>query len=207
MLKLRRNIKKGSLILKLILLFLLTYSQLFALVDLNNASSDELLSLNGIGKAKSQKIIAYREVNGCFENVDELANIDGISKKIIAANRATLTIGKCKIINSENANSSSYVDVLLDPINIVFVVIIFILAFLDLKTGKDLKSQIVSVGVLGTFVGIFIGLQSFNPDDIINSVNGILVGLKTAFFTSIVGMSVSTILSLIEKFTGDAKDE
>jgi len=207
LLKLRRNIKKGSLILKLILLFLLTYSQLFALVDLNNASSDELLSLNGIGKAKSQKIIAYREVNGCFENVDELANIDGISKKIIAANRATLTIGKCKIINSENANSSSYVDVLLDPINIVFVVIIFILAFLDLKTGKDLKSQIVSVGVLGTFVGIFIGLQSFNPDDIINSVNGILVGLKTAFFTSIVGMSVSTILSLIEKFTGDAKDE
>ena len=207
MLKLRRNIKKGSLILKLILLFLLTYSQLFALVDLNNASSDELLSLNGIGKAKSQKIITYRELNGCFENVDELANIDGISKKIIAANRATLTIGKCKIINSENENVSSYLDVLLDPINIVFVVIIFILAFLDLKTGKDLKSQIVSVGVLGTFVGIFIGLQSFNPDDIINSVNGILVGLKTAFFTSIVGMSVSTILSLIEKFTGDAKDE
>jgi len=183
------------------------FSQLFASVDLNNASLDELLSLNGIGKAKSQKIIAYREVNGCFESVDELANIDGISKKIIAANRTTLSIGKCTIVSGENENITSYLDVLFDPINIVFVVIIFILAFLDLKTGKDLKSQIVSVGVLGTFVGIFIGLQSFNPDDIINSVNGILVGLKTAFFTSIVGMSVSTILSLIEKFTGKEKDE
>ena len=82
----------------------------------------------------------------------------------------------------------------------MFVVIIFILGYLDHKTGKDFKSQIVSVGVLGTFVGIFIGLQAFNPNDIINSVNEILVGLKTAFFTSIVGMSVSTILSITQKF-------
>jgi len=55
------------------------------------------------------------------------------------------------------------------------------------------------VGVLGTFVGIFIGLQGFNPADIVNSVNEILVGLKTAFFTSIVGMSVSTILSTFQQ--------
>lgn len=87
------------------------------------------------------------------------------------------------------------------------MIIIFILGFLDQKTGKDLKSQIVSVGVLGTFVGIFIGLQAFNPDDIINSVNEILVGLKTAFFTSIVGMSVSTILSIFQKFKSKSQDE
>ncbi len=78
-----------------------------------------------------------------------------------------------------------------------------ILTFLELKTKKDLKSQIVSMGVLGTFVGIFIGLQAFDPNDITNSVNDILVGLKTAFFTSIVGMSLSTILSLIEKFKNE----
>ena len=59
------------------------------------------------------------------------------------------------------------------------------------------------MGVLGTFVGIFIGLQAFDPNDITNSVNDILVGLKTAFFTSIVGMSLSTILSLIEKFKNE----
>lgn len=73
------------------------------------------------------------------------------------------------------------------------------MAVIDIKTKKDFKSQIVSVGVLGTFVGIFIGLQNFNPQDIINSVNDILSGLKTAFFTSIVGMSVATILSIVEK--------
>ena len=83
----------------------------------------------------------------------------------------------------------------------------FVLAFLDHKTGKDLKSQIVSLGVLGTFVGIFIGLQAFNPDDIVNSVNDILVGLKTAFFTSIVGMSLSTILSIMQKFSSKRERE
>lgn len=70
---------------------------------------------------------------------------------------------------------------------------------MDVKTKKDLKSQIVSVGVLGTFVGIFIGLQGFNPQDIVNSVNEILAGLKTAFFTSIVGMGVATTLSIAQE--------
>jgi len=70
-----------------------------------------------------------------------------------------------------------------------------------------LKSQIVSIGVLGTFVGIFIGLQSFNPEDIMNSVNDILAGLKTAFFTSIVGMSVATILSIVQILKGDSEEQ
>ena len=95
---------------------------------------------------------------------------------------------------------------MIDPENLVFVVIIFILGTIDQITKKDLKSQIVSVGVLGTFVGIFIGLQGFNPLDIINSVNEILVGLKTAFFTSIVGMSVATILSIVQILKGDSED-
>lgn len=70
-----------------------------------------------------------------------------------------------------------------------------------------MKSQIVSIGVLGTFVGIFIGLQSFNPEDIMNSVNDILAGLKTAFFTSIVGMSVATILSIVQILKGDSEEQ
>jgi len=82
-----------------------------------------------------------------------------------------------------------------------------VLGFLDYRLKKDLKSQIVSIGVLGTFVGIFIGLQGFNPEDIINSVNKILVGLKTAFFTSIVGMSVATTLSIIQKLKGDTENK
>jgi len=79
--------------IKYFLLFILTLSNLSALVDLNNASSDQLLELNGIGKAKSQKIIRYREINGCFSTVDELAKIEGISKKIITSNRRNLVLG------------------------------------------------------------------------------------------------------------------
>ena len=174
------------------------------MVNLNSASSSQLLELNGIGKAKAQKIISYREVNGCFKSMDELARVEGISKKIISSNRATLVLGACTTAKKISASSlTSLKDVLLDPVNITFVVFMFILTFLELKTKKDLKSQIVSMGVLGTFVGIFIGLQAFDPNDITNSVNDILVGLKTAFFTSIVGMSLSTILSLIEKFKNE----
>ncbi len=130
----------------------------------------------------------------------ELARVEGISKKLVINNRAILSLGVCKKgPQKASFTPSSLKDILFDPVNLVFVVIILLLALVDQITKKDFKSQIVSVGVLGTFVGIFIGLQGFNPEDIINSVNDILSGLKTAFFTSIVGMSVALILTVIQK--------
>jgi hypothetical protein len=45
---------------------------------------------------------------------------------------------------------------------------------------QDYKSIIVSMGVLGTFVGIFIGLWGFDTSSIKNSVPILLDGLKTA---------------------------
>jgi len=114
----------------------------------------------------------------------------------------------CKNTSQKSSFSpSSIKDILFDPINLVFVIIIFILGIFDQFSKKDFKSQIVSVGVLGTFVGIFIGLQGFDPEDIINSVNKILSGLKTAFFTSIVGMSVALILSIIQTLKGDSESK
>jgi len=93
-------------------------------------------------------------------------------------------------------------------LNMAFIGIILVLAIVDLWMKKDLKSQIVSVGVLGTFVGIFIGLQEFNPLDMKNSINQILIGLKTAFFTSIVGMFVAISLSVFQKiFYKELDDE
>jgi len=190
--------------LRYIIILFFTLTHLFAIVDINNATSSELLEINGIGKAKAAKIIEYRDLNQCFKSIDELSKIEGISKQLVDKNRAELSLGVCQgVVVKSNFTPSAFKDVLLDPVNLVFVVFIFMLAVLDLKTKKDFKSQIVSVGVLGTFVGIFIGLQNFNPEDIINSVNDILSGLKTAFFTSIVGMSVATVLSIIEKL----KDE
>jgi ABC-type transporter Mla subunit MlaD len=92
-------------------------------------------------------------------------------------------------------------------INTFFISIIFLLAIYDLIKKKDLKSQIVSVGVLGTFVGIFLGLQAFNPEDMKSSISTILAGLKVAFLTSIVGMATAIALSVWQKIFNKHLDD
>lgn len=62
---------------------------------------------------------------------------------------------------------------------------------------EQLPSVISTLGVLGTFLGITKGLINFNPGDLDNSIPLLLNGLKTAFFTSLLGMSGSLILSKI----------
>ena len=46
-----------------------------------------------------------------------------------------------------------------------------------------------TIGVLGTFIGIFIGLAGFDVNDMSTSVPKLLDGMKIAFATSIVGMA------------------
>ena len=90
--------------------------------------------------------------------------------------------------------------------SLVFICFIFMIyfAFLELKSllkeqkFKDFKPAIISMGVLGTFIGIFIGLLNFNVNDIEGSVPELLRGLKLAFITSIFGMFISICLSFIE---------
>lgn len=63
-------------------------------VDINTADAAALASLDGVGEAKAEAIIAYRTQNGPFKSVEDLANVKGIGDKIIAANRDKITIGK-----------------------------------------------------------------------------------------------------------------
>lgn len=58
-------------------------------------------------------------------------------------------------------------------------------------------SLVSTLGVLGTFIGISIGLLNFNPDELEESIPELLAGLKTAFFTSIAGMISSLVLSKV----------
>jgi chromosome segregation ATPase len=55
----------------------------------------------------------------------------------------------------------------------------------------------VSLGIFGTFVGVYIGLQGFDVQDISASIPLLLDGLKTAFMTSIWGIAVSIGLRLL----------
>ncbi|MDE6670394.1 MAG: hypothetical protein K2K26_12030 [Muribaculaceae bacterium] len=53
---------------------------------------------------------------------------------------------------------------------------------------EQLPSLISTLGVVGTFVGITAGLIAFNPNNLDASIPELLQGLKTAFFTSLLGM-------------------
>lgn len=92
-------------------------------------------------------------------------------------------------------------------INIFFTILMLGLAYADIKTTKspahrDFKSIILTIGVLGTFVGIFVGLLDFDINSMENSIPPLLDGLKIAFYTSIVGMTLSVLISVYQRSIG-----
>ena len=63
------------------------------MVDLNQADAFTLQkALNGIGKAKADAIVAYREAHGPFQSVDELLEIKGIGSALLERNRERLKV-------------------------------------------------------------------------------------------------------------------
>ena len=101
-----------------------------------------------------------------------------------------------------------------------FVVLAFIwaLVYFFIKKNNDeliskrrwiegLPTLMSSLGVLGTFVGITMGLMNFDPNDLDASIPLLLSGLKTAFFTSLTGMVGSIILSKLVSSGFDQKDQ
>ena len=60
-------------------------------VNVNTADATALAkALNGIGPAKAKAIVSYREKNGPFKSVDQLAMVEGITQKLIDKNRAAM---------------------------------------------------------------------------------------------------------------------
>jgi competence protein ComEA len=83
--------KKLYLTLMLILFFA---TAAFAKVNINTANADELATLNGIGKAKAEAIVAYRAANGNFAAVEDLTKVKGIGDKIIEKIKPEATVGE-----------------------------------------------------------------------------------------------------------------
>ena len=87
-------------------------------------------------------------------------------------------------------------------ITILFGILVVYIVYFFLKekqySNESTLGNIAStIGVLGTFVGISIGLWNFDPNDITSSVPLLLSGMKIAFATSIIGMSAAIFMKYI----------
>ena len=63
-----------------------------ALVNINTATVDQLMTLPGIGATKAQAIISYRSSHGNFTSIDQLDNVPGIGPSTINLLRAYATL-------------------------------------------------------------------------------------------------------------------
>ncbi len=81
--------------MKWILIFILLTVTLFGVVDINNASAEELTLLKGVGKVKAEAIVTYRKGH-CFKKVDDIVKVEGIGKKTLEKNRKNLQVSSCK---------------------------------------------------------------------------------------------------------------
>lgn len=62
------------------------------IVYLNQATKNELMSLNGIGEKKAELIIQYRNQHHHFDQIEELEKIQGIGPKLIQKNLRRLAL-------------------------------------------------------------------------------------------------------------------
>ena len=97
-----------------------------------------------------------------------------------------------------NTNASSITELFL-----LAIVAVFIAAFILGAMGRGKRftdytaTLLTSIGILGTFAGIVIGLLVFDTANIDGSIPALLEGLKTAFITSVAGMFSAVLFSLL----------
>ncbi|WP_409029049.1 hypothetical protein [Gracilimonas sediminicola] len=86
---------------------------------------------------------------------------------------------------------------------------LYILTFRNKSDGfssyhviQHIPSTFVTLGVLGTFAGVSLGLLKFDlsPDQISTSISGLLEGLKNAFYTSLYGLFFSVFTSIVIRY-------
>ena len=61
-------------------------------VNLNKASKEELMTLTGIGEAKADAIIRYRQESGGFNRIEDIMNISGIKQSAFDKIKDNITV-------------------------------------------------------------------------------------------------------------------
>lgn len=67
-------------------------NEVISKININTATMNELIKLNGIGESKAKLIIEYRTKNGKFKDIKEIMNIKGISETIFSKIKENITI-------------------------------------------------------------------------------------------------------------------
>jgi len=64
-------------------------------VNINTADAKTLAKeLDGIGPAKAQAIVEYRQKNGAFKSAEDLLKVEGIGAKVLDQNRDNIRVEK-----------------------------------------------------------------------------------------------------------------
>lgn len=104
--------------------------------------------------------------------------------------------------------ASSITDVFFWLILAVFLLAVVLRVLGRKATFTDYAPTLLaSLGILGTFAGIVIGLLAFNPAAIQESITDLLYGLQTAFFTSIFGVFLSIVFKAFESLLSRHEQE
>jgi competence protein ComEA len=78
-------------VIALALFSAVTFAQM---IDVNSATAEQLdKGLKGIGPKKAADIVKYREANGAFKSVDDLAKVPGIKGKTLEKIKPMVTVG------------------------------------------------------------------------------------------------------------------
>lgn len=75
---------------------------------------------------------------------------------------------------------------------IYFLMLACIFFSFKIKEKRDIfVNAIATLGMIGTFFGICFGLQNFDSENLVKSIPVLLQGMKTAFYTSLIGTSIT----------------
>ena len=61
-------------------------------VNINTASKEELMTISGLGEAKAEAIIKYREENGNFKTIEDIKNVLGIGDSLFEKIKDYITV-------------------------------------------------------------------------------------------------------------------